>query len=142
MVAAAGPPDAATDSGGNDTLRWLESLSEQYAPLPHELCQWMADGPYPGVGVAAANCTEDALARLPRNVCRSLIGLGFPLANDTAAAYCLETAPELEEADVIRGSMLAVLALLSVVGNCYTIHSIRNKAGVSVGHPRRGDYAR
>lgn len=109
----------------NDTLDFLSSLPGLYKPLYAEVCTWLGEQ---GVALDANDtlvCEAVANAtRLPEAACERLRGLGAPLGD----TRCLGHAPQLENHDVIRAALLALLALLSFVGNCYTINSIRNKA--------------
>ncbi|XP_034240917.1 gonadotropin-releasing hormone II receptor-like [Thrips palmi] len=116
---------SATLATANNTLEFLASLPVLYKPLYRDLVAWLAD-----VGVAVdANdtlfCeTKANVSRLPVEVCERLDKLHAPM-NGT---LCQEHAPTLTNPDVVRAALLALLALLSFVGNCYTINSIRNKA--------------
>lgn len=144
LLAGAGRPAA------NATARFLASLPALFAPLCADVCEWLAErdvavnasaclagGP---PGMPSANNMSAALlaassSTLPQDVCERLANLSAPVglslgAGDGAdgCTRCLPRAPTLEGDDVIRAALLALLALGSFVGNCYTIHSIRNKA--------------
>lgn len=116
----------------NATHLFLRELPTQYGPLYSGLCDWLQELAVP---VNVSSCVKDPNSvGLPIEVCEKLANLTAPL-NGT---LCRLHAPSLDPRDVVRGSCLALLAVLSFVGNCYTIHSIRNKA-VSSYPLRRGE---
>lgn len=117
------PEVVATGDAANATARLLWSLGPRFAPLCGDVCAWLWER---DVALDAAWCAADnATCTLPVDVCASLANLSAPLAPRTR---CLPRAPTLDRDDVIRATMLAVLAVVSTVGNCVTIRSIRTKA--------------
>ncbi|XP_052131464.1 gonadotropin-releasing hormone receptor-like, partial [Frankliniella occidentalis] len=105
----------------------LGTLAAQYGPLCPDVCEWLQQ-----VTVDVSNgswCGNVSDAALPQDVCDALANQSAPLS---ACTRCLPRAPTLDRDDVIRAALLGMLALLSCVGNLYTIYSIRSKASPAV----------
>lgn len=92
-----------------------------------DLCDWLANH---SAAAELTGCSSASPLRVPLRVPLELC----PLANETwpqlfpRDAECLARAPFLEHGDVVRAAFLVFLALVAVVGNVYTIRSIRRKS--------------